>query len=186
MGWSLWLSSLVCLLFELSVVLAQTTSKSIISSSDSPYYQTARIFTKTSIYIISIRLHGRHWIRLYFSAFVYEKSYNMCTASFSVFTENHVLLDDFSTSNTTSVKEFSVNVTLDNLVIMFIPSADSFAFLNAIEVVSVPDDLITDDAVLTADTLENFKGLLNQTLETHVFRVNMGGPVVSFEDDALS
>ncbi|GMN30249.1 hypothetical protein TIFTF001_050653 [Ficus carica] len=74
----------------------------------------------------------------------------MCTVSFSVITENHVLLDDFSTSNTISVKEFSVDVTLDNLVSMFIP------------------------------------GLLNQTLETHVLRVNMGGPMVSFEDVALS
>ncbi|GMN47098.1 hypothetical protein TIFTF001_016276 [Ficus carica] len=165
-------------------VLAQTTYKSIISSSDSPLYQTARIFTKTSTYTFPIRQHVRHWIRLYFSAFVYE-NYNMSTASFSVFTENHVLLDDFSTSSTISVKEFSVSVTSDDLVIMFIPSVDSFAFLNAIEVVSVPDDLITDNAVLTADTFENFKGMLNQTLET-VVRVNMGGPMVSFEDDALS
>ncbi|GMN70421.1 hypothetical protein TIFTF001_039467 [Ficus carica] len=86
----------------------------------------------------------------------------MSTVSFSFITKNHVLLDDFSTSNTISVKEFSVDETLDNLVSMFIPSAVSFAFLNAIEVVSVPDDLITDNSVLTADTLENLKGLLNQ------------------------
>jgi hypothetical protein len=42
------------------------------------------------------------------------------------------------------VKEFSVNVTSKNLVITITPSGNSFAFLNALEVVSVPDELITD------------------------------------------
>ncbi|PON74086.1 Mitogen-activated protein kinase kinase kinase [Parasponia andersonii] len=167
-------------------VFASTNiSKSIISSVDginSPLYQTARIFTKISKYTFSIRQHGRHWIRLYFFPFVH-KNYDMSTANFSVSTKNCVLLSHFTASNTASVKEFSVDVTSDRLVITFTPSANSFAFLNAIEVVSVPDELITDDA-RTVDTLENFQGLSTQALET-VARVNMGGPMLSSENDTL-
>jgi hypothetical protein len=77
------------------------------------------------------------------------------------------------------VKEFSVNVTSKNLVITITPSGNSFAFLNALEVVSVPDELITDDAE-TFNPVRRFKGLSWQALET-VHRVNMGGPTVSFE-----
>ncbi|POO01497.1 Mitogen-activated protein kinase kinase kinase [Trema orientale] len=169
------------------VVASTNISKSVISSVvdgiNSPLYQTARIFTKISKYTFSTRQHGgRHWIRLYFFPFVH-KNYDMSTANFAVSTENHVLLSHFTASNTASVKEFSVNVTSDSLVITFTPSANSFAFLNAIEVVSVPDELITDDA-RTVDTLENFQGLSTQALET-VARVNMGGPMLSSGNDTL-
>ncbi|CAB4312987.1 unnamed protein product [Prunus armeniaca] len=132
-------------------VVANISLKTITSFDDSPLYQTARIFTESSKYTFSISQSGRHWIRLYF--------YPFC-------------------SNASLVKEFSVNVTSDSLVITFTPSKNSFAFLNAIEVVSVPDQLITDDAN------NGLHGLTTQALETS-WRVNMGGPTVSFEKDTL-
>ncbi|GFZ20561.1 hercules receptor kinase 1 [Actinidia rufa] len=64
------------------------------------------------------------------------------------------------------------------------PSINSVAFLNALEVVSVPDTLITDDATLVSPP-GKFKGLLTQALET-VARVNMGGPTVVSGNDTLS
>ncbi|KAJ0079594.1 hypothetical protein Patl1_23288 [Pistacia atlantica] len=70
-----------------------------------------------------------------------------------------------------------------NLVITFSPSNNSFAFINAIEVVSVPDQLITDDAILISPQ-EKFQGLMWQALET-VYRVNMGGPTVTPLNDTL-
>ena len=163
-------------------VLASSNLKSITSSDDSPLYQTARIFTETSKYSFSVSQNTRLWIRLYFFPFKYN-TYDMSSAKFAVSTENHVLLSHFSASSS-SVKEFSINVTSGNIVITFTPLENSFAFLNAIEVVSVPDVLITDDA-RTADTRQNFQGLLFQALET-VARVNMGGSLVSFENDNLS
>ncbi|GMN47100.1 hypothetical protein TIFTF001_016280, partial [Ficus carica] len=165
-------------------VVATAANNLIVSSSDSPLYQTARIFIQTSRYTFPIRQHGRHWIRLYFSSFVYE-NYDMSTASFSVFTENRVLLKDFRTCNATSFKEFSVNVASKNLEIALAPSTNSFAFLNAIEVVSVPDELITDDLVPMVGPLgQNFEGLSSRAFET-VERVNMGGPMVFPENDTL-
>ncbi|GMI97050.1 hercules receptor kinase 1 [Hibiscus trionum] len=157
------------------------TSKSVTSSDDSPLYQTARIFTGVSKYTFSISRRGRHWIRLYFYPFVYA-SYNMSMAKFDVSTENHVLLGSFSVQ-TLLVKEFSVNVTTNTLAITFSPSENSFAFINALEVVSVPDQLIPDTAGSVQSSL-GFQGLTRQALET-VARVNMGGSTVSFQNDTL-
>ncbi|XP_004294627.1 PREDICTED: receptor-like protein kinase HERK 1 [Fragaria vesca subsp. vesca] len=152
----------------------------ITSLDDSPLYQTARVFTGSSKFTFSIGQTGRHWIRLYFYPFI-SGSYDLSKAKFSVSTQTYGLLSDFSVQNSSVMKEFSVNVTSSSLVVTFTPSSVSFAFLNAIEVVSVPDDLITDDA---SPTPGKFQGLLSQALET-TWRVNMGGPMVTFENDTL-
>ena len=57
------------------------------------------------------------------------------------------------------MKEFFENVTSGTLVITFTPSSDSFAFLNALEVVSIPNDLISDGAI-TITPSGKFKGLV--------------------------
>ncbi|KAL2492323.1 putative receptor-like protein kinase [Abeliophyllum distichum] len=106
----------------------------------------------------------------------------MRSASFSVFAQKTALVSDFTPKNET-VKEFSVNVMSGDLVIAFSPSSNSFAYINALEVVSVPDSLIVDDASLFNPS-GAFNGLVNQALET-VARVNMGGPFVSLENDML-
>ncbi|GAB4860312.1 Receptor-like protein kinase HERK 1 [Ancistrocladus abbreviatus] len=163
-------------------ILGNTSSKSITALSNLPIYQTARIFLGTSEYTMSIGQRGRHFIRLYFFPFVY-KSYNMSTARFSVSTQEFVLLSDFTPQSSSLVKEYLVNVTSDTLVITFAPSASSIAFLNALEVVSVPDSLIIDDANLV-DPAGSYTGLAQQALET-VARVNMGGSMVNYDNDTL-
>ncbi|XP_044506550.1 receptor-like protein kinase HERK 1 [Mangifera indica] len=157
------------------------TSEPVTSSNDSLLYQTARIFTGSSKYTFPISQTGRHWIRLYFNPFD-SGNFNLSRANFSVSTQKYGLLSNFI-ANSKVVNEFSVNVTTDNLVINFSPSENSFAFVNAIEVVSVPDLLITDDAVLISPQ-EKFQGLMWQALET-VYRVNMGGPTVTPMNDTL-
>ncbi|KAL5581108.1 hypothetical protein UlMin_013550 [Ulmus minor] len=165
-------------------VIASTTLKSITSSDDSPIYQTARIFTKTSKYTFSIGHHGRHFIRLYFFPFVHA-SYDMTTANFSVLINNKVLLPKLNAQKSSLVKEFLVDVTSDSLVISFSPSYNSFAFLNAIEVMSAPDELITGRRITAYNPSEALiKGLLTPSLET-IMRVNMGGPKVTYENDTL-
>ncbi|XP_031100455.1 receptor-like protein kinase HERK 1 [Ipomoea triloba] len=162
-------------------ILANDSSSSIPVSDDSQLYQTARIFTGTSSFKFSISHGGRHWIRLYFYPFVYA-SFNMSSASFSVSTQDNVLLSDFSPRNV-SFKEFSVNVTSRDLVLTFEPSSNSFAYVNAIEVVSVPDELIPEDAT-TINPVGAFRGLYAQALET-IARVNMGGSPLASSNDTL-
>ncbi|GAB4824341.1 Receptor-like protein kinase HERK 1 [Ancistrocladus abbreviatus] len=163
-------------------ILGNTSSKSITTFSNMPLYQTARIFTGTSKYTLPISQNGRHFIRFYFFPFVYQ-SYNMTSARFSVSTQEYGLLSDFTPQSSSVVKEYLVNVTSDTLVITFTPSGSSIAFLNALEVVSVPDSLIIDDAN-SINPAGSYKGLTQQALET-VARVNMGGPLVNYENDTL-
>ncbi|KAK7402162.1 hypothetical protein VNO78_14208 [Psophocarpus tetragonolobus] len=166
-------------------ILATTSSKSITSSSDeSPLYQTARVFTGSSKYTFPIKQKGRHWIRLYFFPFTYQK-YNLSAAIFTVTTQEHVLFSSSNIQKDPVMKEYSVNVTSDTLVISFVPSDNSTAFVNAIEVVSVPDDLIVDDGFALDPSAEAASsGLVTEALET-VWRVNMGGPTVTPRNDTL-
>ncbi|KAI3788309.1 hypothetical protein L2E82_01070 [Cichorium intybus] len=162
-------------------VLVDTSANSIPSSEYSQLYRTARIFTQTSTYTFRITQSGRQWIRLYFFPFS-ASNYDLTSATFSVSTRDHALLSDFKTDGV-QIKEYSVNVTSGDLEITFTPSGSSFAFLNGLEVVSVPDPLIGDDAMsVTPPT--NFKGMLDKALET-VARVNMGGPAVTSRNDSL-
>ncbi|KAH6810449.1 hercules receptor kinase 1 [Perilla frutescens var. frutescens] len=162
-------------------ILADSNSNSITPADDSPLFRTARIFNGPSKYTFSIKQGGRHWIRLHFFPFVYQ-SYDMKSASFSVFAAKTTLLSDF-TPKDAIVKEYSVNVGTGDLVIAFSPSSNSFAYVNALEVVSVPDNLIADAAPLYSTTGQ-FTGLMSQSLQT-VARLNMGGPFVSLVNDTL-
>lgn len=165
-------------------ILASTSSKSVSSDNvdETPLYQTARIFTGSSKYTFPINQKGRHWIRFYFFPFIYDK-YNLKAAKFSVSTQAFVLLSGFTAEKNPVMKEYSINVTSDTLVIEFRPYENSVAFVNAIEVVSVPDDLIAGDA-FTLNPASTYSGLVSQALET-VWRINMGGPVVSSGQDPL-
>ncbi|KAF6171029.1 hypothetical protein GIB67_014609 [Kingdonia uniflora] len=163
-------------------IFANTSTNSTSVTYGLGLYQTARVFNGTSVYTFPILKHGRHWIRLYFFPFVFQ-SVNMSMAKFSVSAQNFALLANFQPESDSVVKEYSLNITSDNLVVTFKPAENSFAFLNALEVVSVPDELITDDAE-KVDKSGKFQGLGNQALET-VERVNMGGPLVSPTNDTL-
>ncbi|CAM8919535.1 unnamed protein product [Rhodiola kirilowii] len=176
-------SSTTKLLTSSGSVEASTSTTPNSSSSDLvKLYQTARIFTTKSSYTFSISKTGRHWIRLYFSPFVYDV-YDMNKASFSVSADRHSLLDKYNPPSKAIVKEFSLNVTKASLVITIGPWQNSFAFLNALELVSVPDELVVDDANFV-NPVGRYTGLLYQALET-VYRVNMGGPLVTFRNDTL-
>ncbi|XP_057953789.1 probable receptor-like protein kinase At5g59700 [Malania oleifera] len=167
--------------------LANTTAAalptSITATVQSPLYLTAAIFNKTSTYTFPIRRRGRLWIRLYFFPFVYG-NYNLSTAHFSVSAQNHLLLANFNPiANASTLKEYSINVTTDTLVITFTPSHHSLAFLSALEVVSVPDDLITDENVRGFSSW-TFQGLPNQALET-IARANIGTTTYLPQNDDL-
>ncbi|XP_071730167.1 receptor-like protein kinase THESEUS 1 [Rutidosis leptorrhynchoides] len=149
-----------------------------------PIHQSARIFTSISTYIFDIHKQGRHWIRLHFYPI---PGHNLTSASFTIMTENFVLLNSssfMSYDNSKFVsKEYSINVNSDTLLLNFIPSNNSIAFINAIEVVSIPDDLIPDQAnVLSPSSLIN--GLTQLAFET-VYRLNMGGPRLTPQNDTL-
>lgn len=163
-------------------ILANTNSSSLSSSYDSTLYLTARIFDQASRYTFPIKENGRHLIRLYFFPFVYRE-YNLSTAKFSVSAQNFTLLEGFQLDKGSVVKEYSFNITTNQLVLTFTPNTDSFAFVNALEVISLPIELIPHSARIV-EMPGDYQNLQSKALET-VLRVNMGNQTVHPQKDTL-
>lgn len=173
---------------ESSVTLKSQGNSMVASSNSSvplPVLQSARIFTNTTYYKFKIKQEGRHWVRLYFYP-LSNTGHDLKSASVTVVTEDFVLLNDFSFKSYNGsylIKEFSINVTSDTLSIAFIPSNNSIGFVNAIEVVSLPNELLPDQAQALSP-FATISGLSELAFET-VYRLNMGGPLINAQNDTL-
>ncbi|RVW36435.1 Receptor-like protein kinase THESEUS 1 [Vitis vinifera] len=153
-----------------SIVLkSQANSVTAVSSSTAlpPIYQSARIFSGIASYKFEIEQEGRHWVRLYFYP-ISNSSHDLTSASITVVTDSFVLLNNFTFKNYNGsylFKEYAINVTSDTLTLTFIPSNNSVAFVNAIEVVSVPNEIFPDQALALSPSAP-FSGLSELALET--------------------
>ncbi|KAJ1408509.1 Protein kinase domain [Sesbania bispinosa] len=171
-----------------NVEIIASTSMTITSklTVPSPLYQSARLFSGNASYLFKIQQHGRHWIRLYFQPFP-DSNHNMTFASITVVTDSFVLLNNFTFKNYSDshlFKEYAINITSDELPLTFIPHNNSLIFVNAIEVVSIPDELFPDQIVVAVNPSSFFEQLPKSALET-VYRVNVGGAFLSDENDTL-
>ncbi|KAM7492617.1 hypothetical protein LguiA_035538 [Lonicera macranthoides] len=172
-----------------SSVALKSQGNSIVATSNSsaPFliYQSARIFPTRSSYKFNIEHKGRHWVRLYFFPLP-DEGHNLTSASFTVITQNFVLLNNFTFNKYNGsylFKEYAISVTDDTLTLTFIPSNNSRAFVNAIEVVSIPDTVLPDMAQSVSPPAP-FSGLSSLAFET-VYRLNMGGPLITAQNDTL-
>ncbi|GLT42825.1 hypothetical protein SLA2020_168060 [Shorea laevis] len=150
----------------------------------SPIYLTARIFTEQATYAFQLTRPGFHWVRLHF----FPLKNNECDlqqATFSVMTDKYVLLHNFKVNNNTNaiLKEYLLNVTEPKFSINFIPMKNSAAFINAIEVVSAPDSLISDQGTALFP-VNSFSGLSDFGYQV-AYRLNMGGPLITSQNDTL-
>ncbi|XVE54756.1 hypothetical protein DITRI_Ditri03aG0107300 [Diplodiscus trichospermus] len=154
-------------------------------SSMADLYKTARIFLSQSTYTFFISKPGKHWVRLYFYPLPHPQ-YDLKDAVFTIHADRFVLLHDFSVTDDTKVvfKEYLVNATSERFSLIFKPKKDSYAFINAIEIVAIPDELLPDSAssVPQGNTVN---GLLNYALEVS-YRLNMGGPTLTPKNDTSS
>uniref|UniRef100_J3LMK9 Protein kinase domain-containing protein n=1 Tax=Oryza brachyantha TaxID=4533 RepID=J3LMK9_ORYBR len=166
-------------------VAANTSASQVTGAAgdDAPeLYQSARVFTAPATYTLGVK-PGRHFVRLRFFPFRYQ-SYDLAAdAAFRVSVQGVVFVDGYTPKNGTAVvREFSVNVAGRALSITFTPTG-KLAFVNAIEVVSHPDELIADTASMVSPPT-HYTGLSTQALET-VHRINMGEPKVTPNNDTL-
>ncbi|XP_062105055.1 receptor-like protein kinase ANXUR1 [Humulus lupulus] len=153
-------------------------------------YMTARIFTSESTYNFIVQPKKRIWIRLHFYPSYYD-DLNPSDSYFSVIANGFTLLNNFSASITAEaltqayiIKEFSFLPVLNgNLSISFKPFPQqngSFAFVNGIEVIPMPD--IFEPA--------NLVGLVGQTIDVRsslvqtMFRLNVGGQYIPTTSDS--
>ncbi|XP_021809099.1 receptor-like protein kinase THESEUS 1 [Prunus avium] len=169
--------------------LVLKSANSVVASSNStvpsPIYQSARVFEVAASYKFKIQQEGRHWVRLYFYPLT-SPGQNLESAQFTVVTDHFVLLTNFTFKNYNGsylFKEYAINVTSDTLTLTLIPSNNSVAFVNAIEVVSIPDALLSDQAYAVNPSAP-FSGLSDLALQT-VYRLNMGGPLLTAQNDTL-
>ncbi|XP_057791938.1 probable receptor-like protein kinase At5g61350 [Salvia miltiorrhiza] len=157
---------------------------SVASLPDAPppsLFLTARIFHHTSMYRFLITKPGLHWIRLHFHPLPHP-TYNLTSATFSVSTDDTVLLHGFSAA-TAVFKEYLINTTSDKLTLKFSPMRNSVAFVNALEVVSAPDDLVPDSASAVP---AGEASVVNKYAFEVSYRLNVGGPAVTPRNDTLS
>ncbi|KAI5326119.1 hypothetical protein L3X38_035193 [Prunus dulcis] len=149
-------------------------------------FMTARVFRSEYTYKFPVA-SGRKFIRLYF----YPASYaglNASNAIFTVTAQSYTLLKNFSVAQTTEAldyvfitKEFSVNVEGETLNISFAPSssvADAYAFVNGIEIVSMPDIYSAADGTMIVGQSSPFF-IDNSTALENVYRINVGGKDIS-------
>ncbi|KAI3886898.1 hypothetical protein MKX03_019109 [Papaver bracteatum] len=169
---------------QVSDLVSNVNISSSTSSSLLPLYLTARVFSSESTYSFFISHTGRHWLRLYFCPLPHP-SYNLTSAVFIVTTDEFVLLHDFNVpnQNTSVFKEYLININSDKFLLKFSPKKNSYAFINAVELVSVPDTLISDSATAVSPLAE-FRGLSSYALEV-CYRLNVGGAVIAPMNDTL-
>ncbi|KAL4283569.1 hypothetical protein GQ457_16G028640 [Hibiscus cannabinus] len=151
-------------------------------------YLTARVFRSNFTYSFPV-VAGRKFVRLYFYANSYDGR-NATDALFSVTSGSFTLLKNFSAAQTSEalnfafiVKEYSINVDGELLNLTFSPSSgNAFAFVNGIEVLSMPDIYSNLDGVPVVGQQAPFT-IDNTTALENVYRLNVGGNDISPSGD---
>ncbi|KAJ1407169.1 Serine-threonine/tyrosine-protein kinase, catalytic domain [Sesbania bispinosa] len=154
-------------------------------------YMTARVFRKPYTYSFPVA-SGWKFLRLYF----YSASYNGLNASdalFAVSAQSYTLLRNFSVSQTALalnyayiVKEYSINVEGGTLNVTFTPStnaSNAYAFVNGIEVVSMPDIYTSTDGTTMIVGSNTPFTIDNSTALENLYRLNVGGNDISPSHD---
>ncbi|KAL7204445.1 hypothetical protein ACSBR2_017505 [Camellia fascicularis] len=177
--------------------IGTTSSPSTATEQDSSVtdipFLTARIFTSKFTYTFPVS-SGPKFIRLYFYPATYS-NLDRSKSYFSVTAANYTLLTNFSAFLTVSalvpqqyslVKEFILNVRdTQKLDITFNPSPNSYAFINGIEVVSIPNNFYMKgdlNPIPLVGFQQSFYMDNNTALET-LYRLNVGGNDVSVNHD---
>ncbi|KAH7554658.1 hypothetical protein JRO89_XS12G0253800 [Xanthoceras sorbifolium] len=154
-------------------------------------YMTARVSPSEFSYSFPV-VPGRKFVRLHF----YSNSYNGLNATnalFSVSSGSYTLLRNFSAAQTSEalnyayfVKEFLIPVDGETLSIKFTPivnASNAYAFVNGIEVMSMPDIYKSDDGSLMLVGSNSPIYIDNTTALENVYRLNVGGKDISPSGD---
>ncbi|CAG7880845.1 unnamed protein product [Brassica rapa] len=165
------------------VSVTTTESNSLPPGTESTLFQTARVFSNESTYRFTINQHGWFLIRLYFQPFASSSPRDLTSARFSVSSQNFTLFRHNKPSTTPVVKEYTLKISTSTLSLHFRPETGSFAFVNALEVFKLPENLLPEEAGLISTTTKSRK-LSTHAMET-VSRINMGNLSVSRGQDKL-
>ncbi|CAL9224290.1 unnamed protein product [Arabidopsis halleri] len=157
-------------------------------------YMKARIFKSEFTYTFPVT-PGWKFLRLYFYPTQYKSGFDAVNSFFSVKVNGFTLLRNFNaditvqasiTESSSLIKEFIIPV-YQTLNLTFTPSKNSLAFVNGVEIVSMPDRFYSkggfDDVVRNISSDVDFE-IDNSTAFETVHRVNVGGQMVNDVDDS--
>lgn len=161
-----------------------------------PLYRTARVFTASLNYTIR-GVQGKYFVRFHLCPFEIV-DHNVNESSFGVVVNGMKLLSEFNVAGKISeknvnlqnsgrnsslfflVKEYILDVDDGGLlVIEFVPSRNSFGFVNAIEIVPVVGELFDDSVGKVGGGNLNLTGHGMETM----YRLNVGGPEIRSNED---
>ncbi|PIN27183.1 Serine/threonine protein kinase [Handroanthus impetiginosus] len=153
-------------------------------------YGTARVFHSLFSYSFPV-LTGPKFLRLYFYATTYS-AFNASQSFFSVTANGFTLLRNFSAflnspspPDSPLKKEFVINVQENQrLNLTFSPNTNSFAFINGIEIVSLPDQLYFKGNDVPIKSVKQEYYLKDDTALENLYRLNVGGNNVEIKDDS--
>ncbi|KAL1224433.1 putative receptor-like protein kinase [Cardamine amara subsp. amara] len=137
-------------------------------------YRTVRIFKQTSSYNLQLDVTGLHIVRFHFSAV--SSRTDLLTASFTISatSDSKQLLKSSPLQNfseTPRVEEFLLMMNSTKFEIRFVPDRPSLAFVNAIEVFFIRNDL---------------EKLPDPEKNLHtIYRLNVGGKLITPVNDTL-
>ncbi|OMP05219.1 hypothetical protein COLO4_08985 [Corchorus olitorius] len=156
-------------------------------------YTTARVFHDKFTYSFPVS-PGLKFLRFYFYPTKYS-ALGGTTSFFSVTANNYLLLQNFSayltlsaqhTPSASLIKEFMVLVfETEKLDVTFLPSPNSFAFVNGIEIVSMPNNMYRNhqpNLVTFVNHPVPFDIPDTTAFET-AYRLNIGGATIANVDD---
>lgn len=177
---------------QLSILPLEQQQSTISTKPREPPYSASRISHSQFTYTFNVT-PGQKFIRLHFYSTSYS-GFNISSAFFSVKANSFTLVDNFSASlaaDGTFFKEFCINVPEDqsSLNITFAPSPDyqdSYAFINGIELVSMPLNLYylaADDPRFRFVGQGNQFSILNSNALENLYRLNVGGSFISPQMD---
>ncbi|KAM5551869.1 receptor-like protein kinase FERONIA [Rosa sericea] len=156
-------------------------------------YTKARLSRSKFTYTIPLS-PGQKFIRLHFNPDTYNPDFQRSNSLFSVTAAGFTLLKDFNASVTADasggsllVREFCVNIeTGQRLEITFTPSKDAYAFINGIEIVSMPTGLYYTSSANFIETITSSYPIENNTALEMVYRINVGGaPISPYADTGM-
>ncbi|KAI3784927.1 hypothetical protein L1987_44035 [Smallanthus sonchifolius] len=165
-------------------------------------YSTARIFNASSFTYTFPVSEGPKLLRLYFYPTTYA-GLNPDQSYFSVSSNGYSLLTNFSAFLASSflaktrsdarvngpqvphlVKEYIIYVIdKQSLNVIFTPSPNSYAFINAIEIVSAPENLYFNSTKMKSVGMTTDPNITDGKALENFYRLNVGGGHISGDND---
>ncbi|WOL18829.1 hypothetical protein Cni_G27626 [Canna indica] len=156
-------------------------------------YRSVRIFFTSAHYGFNVS-PGSYCIRLHFYPFSFT-NLNVNDSTFDVTANELKLVSNFNVPGEISyknmrskkvinslVKEYFLYVSSNELQINFVPYSGSFAFVNAIEVIELLNNLFANYANKVGSKEKSSLSLTEHGVET-MYRLNVGGPAVEPSED---